>query len=182
MVPLANRDLIDHIYLAAGQTREWQTVLEKAMEFLETESAEIGHIDLVSESFSFFISAGPTYTKERIDRYRSMMSRDPRLIGMSQRPFLPIHCRMVIDEETLHASQLYRELLAPNGVEYTLGVNLLEERKSVTFFTAKRGPKQPPFGDADCIKLTELVPHLRRALRLYRAPVPLRSAPAKTAA
>lgn len=164
----AVQTLIDHIYDAAGNSERWRTVLEKATTLFEADSAEIGHIDLANRSFSFFISAGQIYTSARIDHYQSMMTEDPRLVAMTRRPFLPIHCRMIITDEDLHASKLYQELLAPNGVEYTLGVNLVEEHKSITFFTAKRGPEQPAFGEAECQTLGQLVPHLRRALRLYR--------------
>lgn len=159
--------LVDCIYDAAGNSDRWQTALERALLLFKSYSAEIGHIDLADGTFSFFVSAGGRYTEERIDHYRLMMAEDPRLIAMSQRPFMPIHCRMVVSDDQLHASRLYKELLAPNGIEYTLGVNLVEERKSVTFFTTKRGPEQPAFDDGDCRLLADLVPHLRRALRLH---------------
>lgn len=97
-----------------------------------------------------------------------MMGEDPRFAALTQRPFLPMHCRMIMSDEQLHGSRLYQEVLAPDGIEYTLGVNLIEERKSTTFFTAHRGIAEPVFAEAECRLLGELVPHLRRALRVYR--------------
>lgn len=159
--------LVDAIYDAAGDAERWPHFLSGAARLLESESAQIGHIDLQDRSFSFLITYGTTFTEERIRQYQALMPEDPRLAYMTERPFLPAHCRMVLTDEELHSSRLYREVLAPDGIEYTLGVNLVEETKSTTFFTAHRGLHQPVFGTEECQLLGELVPHLRRALRLY---------------
>lgn len=145
----------------------WPAVLSHAAHLFHAESAQIGHLDLEDQAFSFLITHGVTYSEHRIQQYQSMMSEDPRLAYMSQRPFLPVHCRMAVTDEYLHGSALYQQILAPDDIEYTLGVNLIEERKSTTFFTAHRGIKQPRFAETECEDLALLVPHLRRALRLY---------------
>ena len=159
--------LIDGIYEAAGNASRWQGVLEQAADLLGAESSQIGHLSLADQTFSFLITYGQTYSEERIRQYQSMMGEDPRLAALSRLPFRAMHCRMVLSDEELHGSQLYQDVLAPDGNEYTLGVNLVEEEKSTSFFTAHRDIHQPPFGPEECALLQDLVPHLRRAIRLY---------------
>ena len=160
--------IIDALYDASADASRWPAVLADVAELFESDGAQIGHVDLADNRLSFIITHGYEYTPERIRQYEALMGEDPRLAAFAQRPFLPMHCRMIVSDEELHASRLYREVLAPDGVEYSLGVNLVEEQQSTTFFILQRRPDRPQFGDAEVAGLAEMVPHLRRVLRLYR--------------
>lgn len=160
--------LIDSLYDAATDASTWPTVLAQAAALLDAQGAEIGHMDVQNSDLSFLISHGYTFTPERIKRYQELMPEDPRLALFVNRPFRPMHCRMAVSDEELRASRVYQEVLAPDGIEYTLGVSLVEEDETNSFFCAMRGPDMPPFSDAECETLAELVPHLRRILRIYR--------------
>ncbi|MGE3711430.1 MAG: helix-turn-helix transcriptional regulator [Hyphomicrobiaceae bacterium] len=96
------------------------------------------------------------------------MPEDPRLALFVSNPFRPMHCRMAVSDEELRATRVYQEVLAPDGIEYSLGANLAEEDETSSFFIALRGPGMAPFGEAECSLLKQFVPHLRRALRIYR--------------
>jgi len=166
--PQTVESVIDGLYDAAVDAARWPSVLAAAAELFSSDGAEIGHFDLADSQLSFLITHGYHYTPQRIRQYEALMPEDPRLTRLAQRPFLPMHCRMIVSDEELHASRLYREVLAPDGVEYSLGVNLVEEQQSATFFVALRRPGKPCFDAADCTLLGRLVPDLRRVLRLYR--------------
>lgn len=159
--------VIDGLYDASADAHRWPAALADAAALFRADGAEIGHFDLVDNRLSFLIAHGYHYTPERIRQYEALMDEDPRLAYTAQHPFRPVHCRMIVTDEELHASRLYREVLALDGVEYALGVNLVEEAQSTTFFVAQRRPGRKPFDEADCALLGELVPHLRRVLRLY---------------
>lgn len=160
--------LIDSLYDAATDASRWPVALAKAAALFDAQGAEIGHMDVQNSNLSFLISHGYSFTPERIKRYQELMPEDPRLALFVNRPFRPMHCRMAVNDEQLRASRVYREVLAPDAIEYTLGVSLIEDDETNSFFCAMRGPDMPPFGEADCELLAEIVPHLRRILRIYR--------------
>ena len=54
------------------------------------------------------------------------------------------------------------------GVEYSLGVNLVEDGRTLTYFLVLRDRMQPPFTDGDCELMAVLIPHVSRALKLQR--------------
>lgn len=161
-------ELIDGLYDAATDASHWPAVLAEAASLLNAQGAEIGHMDARNSNLSFLISHGYVYTAERVQRYQELMPEDPRLPVFLGNPFRPIHCRMIVGDDELRATRVYREVLAPDGIEYTLGVSLIEDDETSSFFAALRGPDGPPFGDEECRLLEALVPHLRRALRIYR--------------
>ncbi|GAA2860781.1 DNA-binding CsgD family transcriptional regulator/PAS domain-containing protein [Aminobacter niigataensis] len=167
---MAKRNLdgfLDRLYEAAIDASCWPAALAEAVGLFESRSAQIGHLSLVDQRLSFVISHGYDITPERIRSYEELMGEDPRLAPFVARPFVPMHCRMIVSDEAFHASRLYREVLAPDGIEYTLGVNLIEEEQSTSFFMMLRGPDRPRFGEVECEILRELVPHLRRVIKLH---------------
>lgn len=103
-----------------------------------------------------------------MQHYESLMGEDPRLPYFSANPFKPVHCRMSLTDEQLHASRVYKEVLSVGGVEYSLGVNLVEDNRTLTYFLVLRDQTQPPFSDQDCEMLAALIPHLNRAIKLQR--------------
>lgn len=160
--------LIDSFYDAATDTARWPEALARATALFGAQGAEIGHIDVRNNNLSFVVSHGYSYTPERIKRYQELMPEDPRLALFVSNPFRPMHCRMAVSDEELRATRVYQEVLAPDGIEYSLGANLAEEDETSSFFIALRGPGMAPFGEAECSLLEQFVPHLRRALRIYR--------------
>lgn len=160
--------IVDGLYDAASDAGRWPAVLAAAADLFECTITEIVHIDFLNNRLSFLIAHGYDITPERVQRYEAVMHEDRRLAYAAERPFLPMHCRMIMSDEELHASRVYKEVLAPDNAEYSLGVNLTEEAQSTTFFQAQRGMSAPCFTQTDCDLLGELVPHLRRAMKLYR--------------
>jgi len=75
---------------------------------------------------------------------------------------------MHLSDEELHGTQVYQEILEPGGVEFSLGVNLIEDTRSLSYFLALRNKSQRRFDSADCDLMNELIPHLNRAVILQR--------------
>jgi hypothetical protein len=67
-----------------------------------------------------------------------------------------MHCRMAVSDDELRASRVYQEVLTPDGIEYTLGVSLVEEDETNSFlrharlrWTRHLGPYFEVFGLLD---------------------------------
>lgn len=160
--------VVDRLYDAVTDLDKWPAFLESATALFAARGAQVGHTDLVNSRLSFSVVHGYDWSAAHLQRYESLMSEDPRIPYFSANPFKPVHCRMALSDEQLHASRVYREVLSVGGVEYSLGVNLVEDARTLTYFLVLRDRTQPPFSDHDCELMAVLIPHLDRALKLQR--------------
>jgi DNA-binding CsgD family transcriptional regulator len=160
--------VIERLYDAVGDLDKWPAFLEPATALFAARGAQVGHTDLVNGRLSFSLVHGYDWSAEHMQRYEMLMSEDPRIPFFSANPFKAVHCRMSLSDERLHASRVYKEVLSVGGVEYSLGVNLVEDTRTLTYFLVMRDRSQPRFSDADCERMTALIPHLGRALKLQR--------------
>ncbi len=160
--------VVDRLYDAVADLDKWPAFLQSATNLFAARGAQVGHHDLVNNRLSFSLVHGYNWSAAHMQRYESLMSEDPRIPYFSANPFKPVHCRMSLSDEQLHASRVYREVLSVGGVEYSLGVNLVEDLRALTFFLVLRDRDQAPFTDHDCELLAILIPHLNRALKLQR--------------
>jgi len=160
--------VVDRLYDAVTDLDKWPAFLESATALFAARGAQVGHTDLVNSRLSFSVVHGYDWSAAHLQRYESLMSEDPRIPYFSANPFKPVHCRMALSDEQLHASRVYREILSVGGVEYSLGVNLVEDARTLTYFLVLRDRTQPPFSDHDCELMAVLIPHLDRALKLQR--------------
>ncbi len=159
---------VDRLYEAATDIDKWPAFLESATQLFAARGAQVGHTDLVNSRLSFSVVHGYDWSATHMQRYESLMSEDPRLPHFSANPFKPVHCRMALSDDQLHASRVYQEVLSVGGVEYSLGVNLVEDSRTLTYFLVLRDRARPPFTDHDCEMMAVLIPHLNRALKLQR--------------
>jgi DNA-binding CsgD family transcriptional regulator/PAS domain-containing protein len=160
--------VVDLLYDAVADLDKWPAFLQSAATLFAARGAQVGHTDLVNSRLSFSLVYGYDWSPTHMQRYEQLMSEDPRLPYFSANPFKPVHCRMSLSDEELHASRVYQEVLSVGGVEYSLGVNLVEDSRALTFFLVLRDRTQPPFNDNDCDVMAALIPHLSRALKLQR--------------
>jgi DNA-binding CsgD family transcriptional regulator len=160
--------VVDRLYDAVADLDRWPAFLEGATALFGARGAQVGHFDLVNSRLSFTIVHGYDWSAAHMQRYERLMGEDPRLPYFSANPFKPIHCRMSLTDEQLHASRVYKEVLSVGGVEYSLGVNLVEDNRTLTYFLVLRDRTQPRFNDQDCELMAVLIPHLCRALKLQR--------------
>ncbi len=158
--------LIDQLYDSVADLDRWPAFLAGATALFSARGAQVGHTDLVSCRLSFSVVHGYDWSAAHMQHYERLMGEDPRIPHFSANPFRPIHCRMALTDAQLHASRVYAEVLAVGGVEYSLGVNLVEDTRTLSYFLVLRDQSQPPFTDADCELMGMLIPHLRRALKL----------------
>jgi DNA-binding CsgD family transcriptional regulator len=160
--------VVDQLYDSVADLDRWPPFLASATALFCARGAQVGHTDLGSSRLSFSVVYGYDWSPTHMQRYESLMSEDPRIPYFSANPFRPVHCRMSLTDEQLHRSRVYQEVLSVGGVEYSLGVNLVEDTRTLTYFLVLRDRSQPPFTDADCELMVALVPHLRRTLKLQR--------------
>lgn len=79
----------------------------------------------------------------------------------------PIACRMLLSDQEVHGSELYRELMAPAGFEYRLNIKSSRSPSRFRCITVFRCPEAGPFDESDVVCASKLAPHIDRAVDLY---------------
>ncbi len=163
-------DIIGRIYDAATDADKWEAVASDLMTLFGATSCQLGHYDLRERQLGFNVHKGLEHVS--VDHWQlveQLLPEDPRMVVWQRLPGKPHSCRMTMDVAAYHASRLYREVLDPAGVEFTLGVKLEdEEADAFTGIAMFRNKTLVAFDQADCDIMGLLIPHLRRSLSMYK--------------
>lgn len=164
-------DIVGLLYDAASDPARWRGFLEASAKYFGAFSANFVHFDEEhpERSVAFLTGYGELPIEQRgsaIRKLTDLRDQDPRLRYSMDHPSKPFHCRQVLSAETLHASQSYREVLKPHGVEYTLMVTLSDTPEVFTGLGFLRSQNNSPFSQNEVNDLGQLVPHLRRAISI----------------
>lgn len=164
-------DLVGLLYDAAADPARWRVFLEAGAHHFVAFGANLIHFrpDYPERSLAMLTGMGDISTENLADavtQFVNLREEDPRLRHGFLHPNKPFHCRQVVSTETLHGSRSYREVLGPNGVEYTLLVTFDDTPGAFTGLAFMRNSDAQPFSDADVTDMGELVPHIRRVLAI----------------
>lgn len=165
--------LIDLLYVAATDAERWPDLLKSVAVHFDGIGSDILHFDIEDRRFSMHVRYGFDHLPPSIvARFQELAPEDPRTIPLRGRFGTDIfagvqHCRMLITEDVLHASRIYKEALAPAGIEYTMAAQVIQEGR-LTGLGVMRGASGPTFTDRDCAELNRLVPHLQRVIAIQR--------------
>jgi len=154
---------VAEIYDSALSTERWDTALVTLSRLFASSKAQLSYFHSWSDHHPFFRFVGfdPALMDRMMDKYLSLTATDPRRTSQS---FKPYHCRQVVSENILRSSEMYRQVLAPMGIEYSMFVVFdlsIDERCIVSLM---RGPESAPFTALDCEEFGRFVPHIGRAI------------------
>jgi DNA-binding CsgD family transcriptional regulator len=101
-------------------------------------------------------------------RYIALTPTDPRMHMVNAR-YKATHCRELVSDEVLWASEMYKQVLNPYGVEYTMGITIPVDEEVVAILSVMRGPRVAPFTGDECADFSRFAPHVTRAISMYGA-------------
>jgi DNA-binding CsgD family transcriptional regulator len=90
-------------------------------------------------------------------------------MGLRAAQYKAMHCRQVVSDEVLWASDMYKEALRPVGIEYTMVFMVQIDQEKLCVLGVMRGPDHAPFTADDCADFSCLVPHVGRAVTMHGA-------------
>ncbi len=161
--------LIGQLHDTATDTDKWGAFVTELVMFFCASSGHLVHYDFQEQRMTFSVHAGLDHMSAALwMRYEALLPGDPRMPAYAKYIGKPQSCRMTIDEQTLHASRMYREVLVPARIEYTLGLKLDGDNNGGTGLAIMRNDRSSPFDQADCDLLGKIIPHPRRALELHK--------------
>jgi DNA-binding CsgD family transcriptional regulator len=164
--PGALLDAIDRLYAAALDPAEWRGFLAAMAAVLGADNAYVSRIRHDHRTLDYVVLHDPNWDAVSVGRYAALMDEDPRMPAFRGNPCRPVHCRMVVPQERLHASRTYNEALKPLDIEYTMVVGLPESPGVTRYLGVTRARSGDPFDATECELLGELVPHLRRVFAI----------------
>jgi len=163
-------EVVGHLYDAATDMDKWPVFMEQLATLFDASITNLVHFDPSEDRFSQFLVYGLVETPEKIAAFHKEFPDDPRIQAISQFPGKPLSCRLAIGEEAWHQSTIYKETAKHQvDLEYSLVVGLPEENGCMTALGIIRGKEaEQAFTQGDCDTLSELVPHLKRAIDLQK--------------
>jgi len=156
--------LIQHIYDAAESPAGLPDALPHIGRILEADKGHTlvieGGVNLVGHhSYGYDLAAFASYDVD-------WRASDPRFVAAVARPNEVLSDVAVVKSDTFERSAIYNDFLATVGVRYTLFATV-EAAPDLLMAQAFMRPKgAEPFGPEEVRRLTALMPHLTRAIRL----------------
>ena len=173
---------IHRLYKAATDAAKWPMFVEELARRFHAKGAHIirvhprDHVLSFSVLYGFDEYALKRYARDGADlgaafarfeqHFGQLMPTDPRVQFLEKYPSRPLSCRLAITDAELHASLMYREILAPAGVEYSLVVSVSEDDGSLIMLGVFRGKESTFFEEAEAEAFGELIPHVKQAVAL----------------
>lgn len=160
---------VAHIYDAAVDVTRWPEALSLLTRIFDGRAAQVavgGGVDEVA-----FIKVFGWTDEELasfLPRYLALTPTDPRA-GLVPTRYKAMHCRQFVSDEVLHNSAIYKQALAPQGVEYSMYFTVPIDPKTMCLLSVMRGPDGAPFTTEDCADFSRLVPHVGRAATMNGA-------------
>jgi DNA-binding CsgD family transcriptional regulator len=101
-------------------------------------------------------------------RYLALTPADPRM-AMATTPYKAVHCRQFVSDDVLRTSEMYKQVLSPSGVEYSMSIFIPIEQGMSCMLGVMRGADHVPFTTGDCEDFGRLAPHVTRAVTMHGA-------------
>ena len=182
----ASRNLLEvvgYLYDAASDANRWEKFLRVACEFFDAPFANFVHLDQQRPELSIYLLSGfEQHSVEDQQAYGAkkqieLKDEDPRMVYSGRHPNKPVRCVDIMPIEEFRKTRVYRELLQPNGIEYSLMVQFSDIPGVFTGISFHRSPEMPVFSEENRDQLGELLPHLKRALNIYQQITLLKRSP-----
>jgi hypothetical protein len=154
-------DAVAHIYDASLDAARWGQALERIGGMFLSPKRQVVITTSPLDPHIFMRFSGFSQDELQVqDRYLELSQQDPRA---SWRRFEAIHCRQVVSDEVLHASEMYRQVLSRSGIEYSMYFIVDLGEQLVCVLSVMRGPEGEPFTDENCLEFSRFVPQVQRA-------------------
>lgn len=161
---------IDRIYEASYDPSRWSLVLELIGEITGSDKIFILYRDNELQASRMFLSrgVGANFLQEFNELWEG---RDPYFDEMSKVPVGTAKATYQVypDHDTQVAiNPGFFDWINGHGIYYIAGVNLLMDPDHLAAVTIFRGPEQGKWDETHLTRLTQLAPHLQRALRIHK--------------
>lgn len=160
-------DLIGMIYDAAGSPSLWQRFVVEASILFNAHMSNLILVDTLQPESTVIKSHGvePSVLSDLSER----VNEDYWINGGKQlAPGTVVFGTEIISLESMHKTRFYKEMAAPNKVEYMLGAVIENQPERQALISFIRGKQEGNFNEANKQTLALLMPHIQRAHFIHR--------------
>jgi DNA-binding CsgD family transcriptional regulator/PAS domain-containing protein len=173
---------IRRLYDAATDADKWPAFLEEVARTFGADGAHIIRVQPHEQALSFSVLYGyDEFVRKRYaiadggwsaalsrfeQHFSELMPTDPRVQLVRKFPSRPFSCRLAFGDAELHGSRMYRDILAPAGVEYSMVVSIPEDDGTLIMHGVFRGRRSTYFKEPEVEAFGELIPHVKQAVAL----------------
>jgi DNA-binding CsgD family transcriptional regulator/PAS domain-containing protein len=173
---------IRRLYDAATDADKWPAFLEEVARTFGADGAHIIRVQPHEQALSFSVLYGyDEFVRKRYaiadggwsaalsrfeQHFSELMPTDPRVQLVRKVPSRPFSCRLAFGDAELHGSRMYRDILAPAGVEYSMVVSIPEDDGTLIMHGVFRGRRSTYFKEPEVEAFGELIPHVKQAVAL----------------
>lgn len=159
--------LLDTLYQAPTDFKQWEAFLKELAHGFHGMASVVQYGDHEEKDYSFFAVYG--INPARFSDYARHIDHDPMTEHYKRRPNQAITDNMILEPGVFQKSLMYQNVFQPLGIEHRLSYvwmgDSLNQSHALGVF---REPGSPPFDQADCDRLGEFTPHIRRAIHLQK--------------
>jgi DNA-binding CsgD family transcriptional regulator/PAS domain-containing protein len=173
---------IRRLYDAATDSDKWPAFLAELTRAFAADGGHIVRAQPHERALSFSVLYGyDEFVRKRYDaadggwnaalarferHFSELMPTDPRVQVVTRFPSRPFSCRLAFDAAELHRSEMYRDILAPADVEYSMVVSIPEDDGTLIMYGVFRGRQSTWFKEREVEAFGELIPHVKQAVAL----------------
>jgi DNA-binding CsgD family transcriptional regulator len=156
------------IYDASMDVVRWNEALAFIAGMLSSDKAQISYARSAVDPRTFVQVWGidEDVLRRVMPKYLALGSQgqDPRATPTR---YKAVHCRQIVTEALLRTSEMYQQVLAPAGIEYSMYFVVPVEQDFMCALSVMRGPQQAAFTADDCTDFGRLAPHVSRAVNMH---------------
>lgn len=162
--------LIERVYAAPGTTEGWHAFLLDLYTSFHGAGANFISHDFTSHQADVAVTAG--FAPEDMRTYEAQWAAlDPWATSPGVRRLTP--GSVAVGEQLVTHAEMKRTAFYNDFGRYYDAVRCITgtieiENRRVSVLSVNRSEKSPPFGPEETARLSELMPHLRRALQIHR--------------
>jgi DNA-binding CsgD family transcriptional regulator len=160
--------LVGELYDAALSPQRWTKSLNGVCEWLGGDSFHFFGWD-VRASAPIFSMVGHDHLNDVQDQYGAYYGAiDPRMeLVAKARPGELTICHHHFDRRYVDRSEFYQDFFIPNGLRYVFGSTLVRQDGIDATIGFVRINGRKPYNSEEILRLTKLMPHLQRSVRIY---------------
>lgn len=156
---------IQKIYDAAFEEQQFPELLKAIVAYFGAQSGFLAWSNSDNETrFEAQYGNDPAFLQKYVESYWEHDVLRSRLFAFPEGQPAPVYA--LLQDPEVRESKFYREYLAPQGIVDNLAVNLIKRDNMVATIAVLRMGDVPPFDEDDIARMSELTPHLRRAVFL----------------
>jgi PAS domain-containing protein len=155
--------LVDSIYSAATEPREWPRALDQVRAELGVVAVNLIFLDPTENRPPFMLEAG--HDPAAVALWNPRADEDPNLRAGLEHPGELVWSERIMPKRAYELNPFVNEVMRPGGLWHVLGQ--VKSAPDAVFGAGVHRPRARPFTAADAVRIEPILRHLQRAMQVH---------------